>query len=137
MNALSLSCVSAFNANICRHGLSVTMFSIHYHESADLKVKGDKLYKRQVIQWLSNPFTLANLIDTTMTTAFPPSIGFAPASSSLCILPSQKKLKRLREYVYTLSFYLYSGISACRRLLLYRKRFEVFRHHLHSQVRLL
>jgi len=34
------------------------------------------------------------------------------------------------------SFYLYSGISA-RRLLLYRKRFEVFRHHLHSQVRLL
>lgn len=31
--------------------------------------------------------------------------------------------------------YLYNGMSA-RRLLLYRKRFEVFRHHLHSQVRL-
>jgi len=65
------------------------------------------------------------------------SVGLAPASSSLdvCVIFLKKKLKHMTKSLSY--FYLYSGISARRRLLLYRKRFWVFRHHLHSQVRLL
>lgn len=79
--------------------------------------------------------------DTVSSSVHAVCVGLAPARRVLLFFFQEKINKKEKstvqeEGVKLCMFYLYKGMLA-RRLLLYRKRFEVLRHHLHSQVRLL